>query len=275
MSKLNEKDVVLKILNENNSEIPQTESELNHMIDCEFSKSNKLKDYALMDELIKGAIESRGDSLKLVDTDKMLCEFKVKKKKDNIRRKSRFKKWTTGVVSSFLLVMLFSNVYTISAYNKNAFSMFIEFIDGGGVNIDFRNEHGKIGLAVSDDDPYGIIGLCNSTGIYIETPHYLPEGFKLIKIDTEEADDFKYVFMRYENGKQFITFTFDTYLGEMISIPSDKHNIYEIEVNGNKAIVSKEDNQMILIFLSGDNVFNMFTQDVDYSECEKIIDSIY
>lgn len=275
MSKLNEKDVVLKILNENDPKILQTESELNHMIDCEFSKSNKLKDYALMDELIKGAIESRGDSLKFVDTNKMLGEFKIKKKKDNIRRKSRFKKWTTGVVSSFLLVILFSNVYTISAYNKNAFSMFIEFIDGGGVNIDFRNEHGKIGLSVSDDDPYGIIGLCNSTGIYIETPHYLPDGFKLIKIDTEESDDFKYVFMRYENGEQFITFTFDTYLGGMVGIPSDKYNIYEIEVNGNKAIVSKEDSQMILIFLSGDNVFNMFTQDVDYSECEKIINSIY
>lgn len=272
---MNEKDVVLKILNENDPEILQTEAELNHMIDCEFSKSNKLKDYALMDELIKGAIESRGDSLKFVDTNKMLGEFKVKKKKDNIRRKSLLKKWTTGVVSSFLLVILFSNVYTISAYNKNAFSMFIEFIDGGGVNIDFRNEHGKIGLSVSDDDPYGIIGLCNSTGIYIETPHYLPDGFKLIKIDTEEADDFKYVFMRYENGEQFITFTFDTYLGGMEGIPSDKHNISEIEVDGNKAIVSKEDNQMILIFLSGDNVFNMFTQDVDYSECEKIINSIY
>lgn len=85
----------------------------------------------------------------------------------------------------------------------------------------------------------------------------------------------KYVFMRYENGEQFITFTFDTYLGGMVGIPSDKYNIYEIEVNGNKAIVSKEDSQMILIFLSGDNVFNMFTQDVDYSECEKIINSIY
>jgi len=273
VSKLNEKDVVSKILNENESEILKTESELNNMIDFEFSKSNNSKDYALMDELIKGAIESRGDNLKFVDTDKMLGKFKVKQENDNIKRKSRFKKWATGVVSSFLLVILCSNAYTISAYNKNAFSMFIEFIDGGGVNIDFRNEYGKIGLSVSDDDPYGIIGLCNATGIYIETPHYLPEGFKLIKLDTEESDDFKYVFMRYENGEQFITF--DTYLGGMEGIPSDKHNISEIEVNGNKAVVSKEDNQMILIFLSGDNVFNMFTQDVDYSECEKIIDSIY
>lgn len=272
---MNEKDVISKILNENESEILKTESELNQMIDCEFSKSNKSKDYALLDELIKGAIESRGEGLKLVDTDKMLGKFKVKQKNDNIKRKRRLKKLTTGLVSSFLLVILFSNVYTISAYNKNAFSMFIEFIDGGGVKIDFRNEYGKIGLSVSDDDPYGIIGLCNSTGIYIETPHYLPEGFKLMKLDTKESDDFKYVFMRYENGEQFITFTFDTYLGGMEGIPSDKYNISEIEVDGNKAIVSKEDNQMILIFLSGDNVFNMFTQDVDYSECEKIIDSIY
>ena len=275
MSNLNEKDVISKILNENESEILKTESELNQMIDCEFSKSNKSKDYALLDELIKGAIESRGEILKFVDTDKMLGKFKVKQKNDNIKRKGRFKRWATGVVSSFLLVILFSNVYTISAYNKNAFSVFIEFIDGGGVNIDFRNEYGKINLSVSDDDPYGIIGLCNATGIKIETPHYLPKGFKLIKLDTEESDDFKYVFMRYENGEQFITFTFDTYLGGMEGIPSDKQNISEIEVNGKKAIISKEDNQMILIFLSEDNVFNMFTQDVDYSECDKIIDSIY
>lgn len=133
---MNKIDVVSKILNENESEILKTESELNHMIDCELSRSNKSKDYALMDELIKGAIESRDDSLKFVDTEKMLGKFKVKQKKDNIKRKSRFKRWAAGVVSVFLLVMLFSNAYTVSAYNKSAFSMFIEFIDSGGVNAD-------------------------------------------------------------------------------------------------------------------------------------------
>lgn len=271
---MSEKDVLLKILSEDESETIKTESELNDMIDNEFSKSKKLTDYTLIDELIKGAIESRGDNVKSVNTDQMLNKFKKKQKNDNIKRKNRIKKWTIGIVSGFILIVFGSNAYTISAYNKNVITLFIEYLDGS-INIDFKNEYGKIGLEVSDDDPYGIIGLCSSTGIEIETPHYLPDGIKLVKMERENTDDFRYVFIRYENGKQFITFTFDTYLESIEGIPSNKYNLSEIEINGNKAIVSKEDNQMILIFLSGDYVFNMFTQDVNYSECEKIINSIY
>ena len=77
------------------------------------------------------------------------------------------------------------------------------------------------------------------------------------------------------NGKQSVSFTVDSYEeGEQIGIPSDKHNISEITVNGHAAVVSKEDNQMLVTFQTGSYLFNMFADGIDYDECDKILENI-
>ena len=57
-------------------------------------------------------------------------------------------------------------------------------------------------------------------------------------------------------------------------IPSDHFNISETEVNGCPAIISKEDNQYTITYQRDKTVFFMFTRDVSYDECEKIVKSI-
>jgi len=62
-------------------------------------------------------------------------------------------------------------------------------------------------------------------------------------------------------------------IGKM-GIPSDNFNISETKVNGHIAIISKEDNQFTITYQADNIVTCIFTQDVDYSECDKIIASI-
>ena len=59
-----------------------------------------------------------------------------------------------------------------------------------------------------------------------------------------------------------------------VGFPSDKFNIEEIIVNGKPALTSKEDNQLTLVYSTGNLLMTIFTVDVPYSECDKIIESI-
>ena len=172
-------------------------------------------------------------------------------------------------------VMLAANCVSVMAWNMNVFSFVVE-LTRGGVSIDFSNEKDNITLPTSEDDPYGIIAECAKYDIYTETPHYLPEGFELTLSTNNVSDysnDVKFV---YTKGKQSITFDVTRYWGEVgqIGIPSDKYNIIETDVNGYPAVISKEDNQFTLACQIDKTVIFIFTQDVDYSECDKIVASL-
>lgn len=173
-------------------------------------------------------------------------------------------------------VMLAANCISVLAWDMNIISAVIEFTQGG-FSVDFgKNEHEVIELPTSEEDPYGIIAECAKYDIYPETPHYLPEGFEL-SLSTYNVSDYsndvKFV---YTNGKKSITFDVTRYWDEVgqIGIPSDKYNIIETTVNGYPAIISKEDNQFTLAYQIDKTVIYIFTQDVDYAECDKIVASI-
>ena len=59
-----------------------------------------------------------------------------------------------------------------------------------------------------------------------------------------------------------------------ISIPCNEFNLSETTVNGTKAILSQEDNQYVVNYTKGNIIYVIFIQDVDYDECDKIIESI-
>ena len=56
--------------------------------------------------------------------------------------------------------------------------------------------------------------------------------------------------------------------------PSDYFNVEEINIHGKSAVVSKEDNQYTLVYANGNLLMIVFTQDVDYEECQKLTESI-
>lgn len=231
-------------------------------------------DLYLVEELTTAILEARGMSAEVKDAEKEIAFIK----ENAITKKRRFvlPKWAAAI-SAACVILFLANAVTIFALNKDIFSAIIQFTEGG-ILIDFsKQDENVITLPVSEDDPYGFISKLAEYDIYFETPHYIPEGFVLTDINTNvNKRTANNVYFIYRKGQQDIGFSFSRYWNEIgrIGIPSDHYNISEREVNGSTAVVSKEDGQYSILYEKDKTVFGMFSRNVPYDECEKIIDSI-
>ncbi len=264
---MNKKEIISKVLSEDNISGLKESDKLEAMIDNELSKPEP--DCELVYELTLNALKSKGRKPLCNDVDAKLKELKATQEKE--KKHFHMPKWLTGLAAACIM-LIFTNVISVSAWNMNIFSLFVEFTQGGA-KINFGQDKEEIVLPVSESDPYGIIGKCEEIGITVETPHYIPDGFILTYIETDTLQR-KCICFVYEKGKQLISITIDDFMGDTVGIPSDHHNISEREICGHTAIISKEDNQMISIFRSGNFYVSIGTRNVDYIECDKILDSI-
>lgn len=248
-------------------------AKLNDELSTELDKPSRKQNIDKIMELssVIADLEKEENKEAIAESKAMLYEKTAEKERKNFS----MKRIRPVIALCCIMVVVFTaNTISVSAWNMNIFSLIVELTQGG-VKIDFNNQkEEEIILPTSDDDPYGIIAKCVEDGITIETPHYLPEGFILTTYENNGTNDYKYITMTYTNGAKFISFSFQSYPDGPVGIPSDKHNISETTINGHSAIISKEDNQMIAVFKSGDYMLTMFTQDVDYAECDKILNSI-
>ena len=266
---MNRKEIISRVLAENSSETVKSPEELESMLNEELSKPENEIDYDLVDQLVTGTLEARGISLTESD-----IEDKRRALYERNRKANCFKmpKWFISTAAA-CLILVCGNIYTVSAWDMNVFSFIVEFTKGGAI-IDFSGTPDEIVLPTSEDDPYGILEVCRENGINIETPHYLPDRFILTYLETDPEK--RYVCMTYKknkNDKEFINLTFSGF-NERFLIPSDEHNLSEIKINGHDAVMSREDNQMVVVFSSSDSMLTIMTQDVDYDECDKILENI-
>lgn len=271
MNILSKKEVISRVLSENSADILLSAEELEAMLDKELSKPENEIDFGLVNELTAAVNEALGQNTS-IDVEGNLA--KLKAKEANEKRRFRLPKWSVGLVAACVMVMC-ANAVSVSAWNMNIFSFIVEFTKGG-VTIDFNKNIEEIILPTSESDPYGIISKCEENGITADTPHYLPDGFILVRTEESSSEAVRTSQFMYRKGKQEIILTCCLYLNEIpkMGMASDKHNLSEITINGTQAIVSKEDNQMNFLYNREYFVLNIFTKDVDYTECEKIIQSI-
>ena len=270
MNKKTDTEILSGVLSEDPAGILKTAEELEAMLDKELSKSEDETDYGLVNQLSMAVCEASGNNAYDIDVPRKLMEFKAEK----AARKSHFRipKWSVGFIAA-CFVLICGNIYTVSAWDMNVFSFIVEFTKGGAI-IDFKKTPDEIVLPTSEDDPYGILEVCRENGINIETPHYLPDRFILTYLETDPEK--RYICMTYKknkNDKEFINLTFSGF-NERFLIPSDEHNLSEIKINGHDAVMSREDNQMVVVFSSSDSMLTIMTQDVDYDECDKILENI-
>lgn len=266
---MNKKEIISKVLSESSADTVKTAEELEALLDKELSKPDT--DYGLVNELTLSVLEAKGKKPLENDVDEKLTELKEMQSRE--KKRYRLPKWAVGLAVACVMIMC-ANAFSVSAWNMNIFTLIVEFTKGG-VKIDFGSQKEEIILPTSEDDPYGIIVKCSEVGIDVETPHYLPDNFLLTTLEVDDTEEYKYLFFRFENNDSSISITIDDFMTDTpTGIPSDKHNLQEIDICGHTAIVSTEDNQMVILFRSGDYMVNIFTQDIDYSECEKIIKSI-
>ena len=240
-------------------------------LDKETAKPLHKRDFDRIEQLTAQLAELSGDKPS-DNTDRLyrqIREYEMTAKKPlNI-----FKRFVP-VLCCFVLVIT-ANCVSVAAWNMNIISAVIKFTQGG-FSVDFGNQPEKIVLPTSEDDPYGFIAKLAEYDIEFETPHYIPDGFTLSRIGNNENSSATSVTFDFYNGEQSINISYDKFHNEVgqIGIPSDRYNISETEVNGSPAIVSKEDNQYTITYQKDKTVFFMFTQNVPYDECEKIVESI-
>ncbi len=271
---MDNKDIIRKVLDSADNFQNKSAEELRAMLDKELSKPDNETDYALVDELTTAIIEAEGNQRLTVNIDE---EFSKLQEKTAVHgRTFHFPKWAVGV-SAACVMLVCANFVSVAALNKNIISAVIEFTKGG-FSVDFNKpDNNTADMPISEQDPFGIVAECAKYNIYSETPYYLPEGFELDGIETNINKDYaNTVSFRFINGDKSICMDFTRFWNDVgqIGIPSDNFNISEIEVNGYPAIISKEDNQYTITYQKDKTVFFMFTQDVPYEECEKIVESI-
>lgn len=269
---MDNRDIIEKVLTEKDSFQIKSSSELREILDDELSKPDV--DYGLVDELAIAVIEAEGKERLTADVDAELN--KLHERTSRCNRTIHLPKWIMGL-SAACVILFCVNCISVSAWDMNIISAVVEFTKGG-FSVDFqKNKSEIIELPVSEDDPYGIITECAKYDIYPETPHYIPDGFALTNIDTNINEDYaNTIHFVYKNGNQDFSIVYTKYWNEIwqIGIPSDHYNISETEVNGNTAIISKEDNQYTITFMNEKTLFFMFARNVPYDECEEIVASI-
>lgn len=265
------KDLADKINNDREFEM-EAYNFIKNELDRETSKPLRKRNFNRIEQLTSQLAELSGNDTP-ANTDKLYERIesfeRAAKKPVNV-----FKRFVP-VLCCFVLIIT-ANCVSVAAWDMNIVSAVVEFTKSG-FSVDFANQPEEIHLPVSEDDPYGFVAKLAEYDIEFETPHYIPEGFVLTEVETNTNKDFAdTVCFIFEKDKQNFSLSYTKYHNEIYNtlIPSDHYNISETVVNGSPAIISEEDNQYTIVYLKGKTEFYMFSVDVPYDECEKIIASI-
>ena len=276
MKKISDTSLIEKLISDEDFDKNAAE-EIKEMIIKERSKPESMQNYDTIAELSHAYSEIMGSEEKLTEmTEEGINNVIAIADKQTAGRRFRHTKRFRITASMILAsaVIIGANAMTVSAYNKNIVSTII-YMTKGGVTVNFK----EADINETETDPYGMLAECAKYDIYPEVPYYIPEGFELEHTSNSIVNgvihkvsfDFK-----SKNKKQIIRLDFVRYFKDVgdIRIASDKYNISETVVNGHPAVVSKEDDQYVIVFLNEKTKFYMFTQDVPYDECDKIVASI-
>lgn len=230
----------------------------------------KKPDYDKIAELSKQYCEIIGADEEIDSSSEEHCKAIIVAARNYSPRKRILRRFI-GIAASLLFILVSANCYTVSALKMNIFKAIVHYANGG-FSVDFTSD------TETNDDPYGIKAECAKYGIYPEVPTYLPEGFELYEVNYDELGKDSVIDFLFHKDNMTIDISYDMFsdLAEMskVGYPSDYYNISEIEINGSSAVVSKEDGQFTLVYAKGNILMSIFTTELNYEECDKIVDSI-
>ena len=264
MSRLTDKELI-ELMREENKRDKTKADEVSAEIDREIRKAKP--DYDRIAELSELYAELTGEHEKVQDSRSEHIQS-IDTAMKNTRSKPVYMRFLT-VAACIAMILFSANCVTVYAFDMNIFKAIVHFTQGGfSVHYDTVN-----------DDPYGIRAECEKHGIYgTEVPTYLPNGFEILEVNHERVGKETTVDFLYHNQDMSIGIYYDVFddKDDMSSVgyPSDHYNVTDIEINGYPAVVSKEDGQLTLVYGKGNILLTIFTVDVPYAECDKIIESI-
>ena len=268
-----EQIIIEKILSDS-STADITAEELEKELDEELKKPEP--DYDLVEELTEAIIEARGQAVRKIDVQSEISE--IKRRANAEEKKFRCPK-RVAAVSAACLVLVGANTFSIASWGMNIFSAIVE-ISKGGISIDFGKQEQQevIKLPTSESDPYGIKTKCAEYEVYPEAPDYLPQGFELVDFQSDVNEVSTELQLFYKRDKVKLNISYIQYNNSEdippIGIPTDTYNIMETKVNERTMFILKEDNQFTATYLSNNVVYVIFSDGLDYDECQKIVESI-
>ena len=206
----------------------------------------------------------------------------LQKNADRNRKKIK-KRWTKPIAAACACaaVLFGANAWSVHATGSTLLRLTYSFFtDHVEYQLPSQPNGDYSSMVQSADDPYGMRTECEKDGFSPRVPQYIPDGFELTVTEHNATKKLKYVSFTYKNGKQLISIYFefhkkDDLAGLTVGIPSDHHNISEMEINGVIVTLSREDEQYNANFVIDQTFYSIFTQNVDYAESERILRSIF
>lgn len=251
--------------------------DLNRMLDEEMAKPENERDYEKITDLSRACyavLWDEEEGKKFVEESFRKTEKKLFGPKITMHKRIR----VAAAAASAAAVLVGANVFTVTAYNMNLFSALVKITDGSFALNPQPQE--TVELTVTVADPYGIKAECAKYGITeILAPTYLPEGFVLGRVYQENTEGYlnSIFFTFYDTERNSIQVYYNQWDNESLhgNTPCDNYNLTETTIDGNPAIISKEDGQYVLVFRNDTNLETKFWMEgVDYGECDRIIASL-
>lgn len=188
-------------------------------------------------------------------------------------------------VSVLLLVGV--NQISLVSYGENIFSRIYHITNKGIVIHLDEKEHisptesqfhtvETLELPTAEGDPYGIVNKCAEYGIYPLTPSYIPSGFRLVDIETENNANVKAVRFAFKRNNQTIDIEYAQYKSNKmaVEIPTDSTNIIEKEVSGHVFTIICENDSRKAFCSDEQMLYGIFTTGLDSGEADRILYSL-
>lgn len=192
------------------------------------------------------------------------------------------RKYIKAVTAACIVVILLAgaNLWAIRATGSNLFGLvYAVFTDR--FEVQFPESTLTSDVRPQTDDPYGIRAACEEQGFSPLIPGYIPDGFVQEHLEHSGTETRPVISTVFHRGSSKISLHY-TYLPDQtdlsnwqFGIPSDEQNISELEINGTIITVSKEDAQYTAMFLTDRTLYVLFTQDLEESESERILRSMF
>ena len=255
---------------------------LEDLLNSEMSKPDDQKDFdriAALSSAISRAYISKESQKEIVCSG---INQILQKNTDNNRKKiKRSWKRPLAVACACIVVLLGANAWTFHVTGSTlwqlAYSFFSDHVEyqlPSQINGEFSN------TGQSAYDPYGIRTECEKDGFSPLVPKFIPEGFKLTEVVHHTNGTKRIASFTFINDNQLMSLDYEYYETDdpeqfSIGIPSDQHNISELERNGVIITISCEDGQYNAQFVQNQTIYGLFTENVDYTVSESILNSIF
>lgn len=253
--------------------------ELQKQLDEELSKPLKLRDFDKIDMLTQSVREltESTEAAEIRDENgKQYIREKAEKKAKSSASLRRFA--GIGAALCCVAIVVGVNAYSLSTLGMSFFSAVVQF-SKSGVSLDFSTpDNVPSDVGTGTEDKFGIKEKCAEYGVSCAAPEYIPDDYVLSDYFCEELSDSTACSFYFTSGEHRLNLTIEKHISAdsipPMLIPNEEHALEEVLINGNMVYLLNENNCYTAVYSSGDTVYLLYTDGLDYDEFEKIIVSM-